>query len=90
MDIHRRRDRNVLRERAVLPELVIQTAKTDYLRPIDGEFAAELRPPTDEAFAHFLRGLEEHGKGRIELTVEVLGAGEIAARFTGTYVALAR
>lgn len=80
----------VLRERAVLPELVIQNSHTDYLRPIEGEFAAELRPPTDEAFALFLRGLEEHGKGRIELRVEVLGAGEIAARFTGTYVALAR
>lgn len=80
----------VLRERAVLPELVIRTSTIDFVRAIESEFAAELRPPSDEAFARFLRGLEDHGKGRIELSVEVLGAGEVAARFVGTYVAIAR
>lgn len=80
----------VLRERAVVPELVIAASEIEYLRPILGEFSAELRPPADEAFERFRRGLDDHGKGRIVLTVEVLGDGEVAARFTGRYVALAR
>ncbi|RYG85215.1 thioesterase [bacterium] len=80
----------ILSERASRPELVIASSHVEFVRPITGEFAAELRPPSDEAIALFLRGLEGHGKGRIELSVEVLGAGEIAARFKGTYVALAR
>ena len=80
----------LLRERAKVPELVIRSSTIEYLLPIEGEFSAELRPPDDEAFERFRRGLDGHGKGRIELNVEVLGQGEVAARFTGQYVALAR
>lgn len=80
----------VLRERSVAPMLVIRSSEMEFLRPIEGEFSAELRPPGDDAFERFRRGLDDHGKGRISLTVEVLGDGEVAARFTGQYVALAR
>lgn len=80
----------VLRERALVPELVIGSSEIEFLRPIGGDFSAELRPPSDEAFERFRRGLDGHGKGRIALSAEVLDAGEVAARFTGQYVALAR
>lgn len=78
----------ILRERARGPTLVIREARTEYLRPIPGAFSAETRPPDDEAFARFLAGLDRHGSGKIELTAEILAGGEIAARFTGLYVAL--
>lgn len=80
----------VLRERAVVPELVIRSSEIEFICPIQGEFSAELRPPDDEAFERFRRGLDGHGKGRISLSAEVLGDGEVCARFTGQYVALAR
>ena len=80
----------VLRERAAIPELVIADSRIEFVCPIVGEFSAELRPPSDEAFERFRRALDEHGRGRIELDVEVLGGGEVAARFVGQYVALAR
>ena len=80
----------ILRERARQPTLVIRDARTEYLRPVPGSFSAETRPPDDEAFTRFVAGLDRHGSGKIELTAEILADGEIAARFTGLYVALLR
>ena len=80
----------LLNERSPLPELVIARAETDYLRPIQGDFTAEMRPPDEGEIGRFIEVLNRRGRSRIDLSVEVLGDGEVAARFLGSYVAFAR
>ena len=80
----------LLRERSPRPEIVVARAATDYLRPAEGDFTAEVRPPSDEAIARFLEALDRRGKGRLEIVVEVISEGEVVARFVGDYVATAR
>jgi len=78
-----------LAERAPVPQLVIQRQETEFLRPIDGDFTARCAAPTDPAWRQFERTLAARERSRIELAVEVRCAGKLAARFTGTYVAIA-
>jgi len=69
--------------------LVIQRQEVDYLAPIAAEFFATCEAPEADAWRRFARLLEARGRARIELQVAVTCAGDIAARFRGTYVALA-
>ena len=79
----------MLRERSSLPRVVIRSSKIDYLLPIDHDFTAELRPPTEEAYDRFIESLDRRGSGRLTLTVEVICQGEVAATLEGEFVAIA-
>jgi thioesterase domain-containing protein len=68
--------------------VVIQTGATDYLLPIVGAFTATCRQPDEAVWERFLRMLERHGRGRIELTASVVADGELVATFQGRYVAI--
>lgn len=79
----------MLRERLSPPRVVIKSSQMKYEHPVNDEFTAELRPPSEEAYAKFISGLDRRGSGRIELSVDVLCQGEIVAEFQGEFVALA-
>jgi thioesterase domain-containing protein len=78
-----------LADRLPRPTLVIQRQTVEYLSPISAAFEASCPAPAHDAWAHFLRALDARGRGRIELAAEITSAGQVAARFSGSYVAVA-
>lgn len=71
-----------------LPHLVIQRSNIDYLRPIDGEFSAQVSYPESADWPAFLHHLAHKGRARLPLTIEVHAAAQTAARMEGLFVAL--
>lgn len=67
--------------------LVVQKSTIDYLDGIDAEFEAVCPAPPAEAWSRFERMLASRGRARLELAVEVLVHGRVAARLQGTYAA---
>jgi thioesterase domain-containing protein len=78
----------MLRERSVLPRIVIKSSTIDYESPADDEFTAELRPPTPGDYQKFIESLDRRGSGRITLNTEVICQGEQIAHFSGVFVAV--
>lgn len=72
-----------------VPHLVIQRSAVDYLLPIEHDFEAVCRPPAAERWDRFHRAFSQRGRGRIDLHAEVTSGDAVAARFHGTYAALA-
>jgi thioesterase domain-containing protein len=68
--------------------LVIQHQAMEYLAPIAGPFTASCTAPPPEAWRRFSRAFASRRRGRIELAAEVTCGDSVAAKFTGTYVAL--
>lgn len=77
-----------LADRSPVPRLVIQEETVEYLAPIDAVFEATCPAPPDAAWQRFLRALDGRGRGRLELSAEVMSEGRLAARFRGLYVAI--
>lgn len=67
--------------------IVIQEASTRYLLPVSGELQAECRL-VPEAWQDFLQALQQRGRARIPLSVNISQDGKPAVEFSGTYVAL--
>jgi thioesterase domain-containing protein len=78
----------VLKERQVGPRIVVSKSEIDYLLPVEGDFTAELRPPSDEQILTFMNSFDRRGSARIELKVDVLSGGEVVANFKGTFVVI--
>jgi thioesterase domain-containing protein len=77
-----------LRDHPRKPRLVIQRNTMEYLRPIQGKFEAVCQANEEDRFAAFVDGLGRRGKGRIELSAELLATGERVGLLVGTFVAL--
>jgi thioesterase domain-containing protein len=71
-----------------VPHLVIQRSTVDYLLPIESDFEAICASPSPEGWPRFHRAFTRRGRGRIDLHVDVLARGALAARFHGAYAAL--
>lgn len=51
--------------------VVVQSGNIDYLEPVVSDFYAICRLPGEEIPERFRKSLARHGKGRLDLTVEV-------------------
>ncbi|HEX6985931.1 MAG TPA: YiiD C-terminal domain-containing protein [Planctomycetaceae bacterium] len=69
--------------------LVIHESNTAFERAVDGAFEAVCESPPANEFDRFLAALDRRGKARMTLESRILCRGEVAARHTGRYVALA-
>lgn len=78
----------VLSERGFTGRIVIMTSSMKYLAPAEGAFEAICPAPTPERWARFIRTLEQRGRARVELDVEVAVGDVPVASFRGQYVAL--
>lgn len=78
-----------LKERDINGSIVIAHGQIDYTRPVDNDFVARCR--FDDAAQAAFADLETRGKSRFPLTcaVQLPGAREAAAQFTGSYAVLA-
>lgn len=76
----------LLEEEGLDGHLVIQRSSMEYLEPAAAEVLAECRAPDSAAWARLIRMVKRHGKGRIELTVELTAEGCVVGSFTGSFV----
>jgi thioesterase domain-containing protein len=67
--------------------IVIHEAHTRYLAPVTGELRATCCL-TRDALTGFMQPLQNKGRARITLTVDILQQEQTAVTFTGQYVAL--
>ncbi len=77
-----------LRERGLMPTIVIQESVSHYLRPITGDFSARCRKPDPIHLDRFEKMLRKKGKARLELLVEIGEGEDVAVSFKGRYVVL--
>ena len=80
----------LLHEAGIDPHLVIQRSQMEYLAPITTDVTAHASAPTTEAWDRFVRTYRRRGRARIQVLVELSGAGKPAARQIATFVALER
>lgn len=80
--------RLLLRRHGLSADLVIGRCELKFLAPVHGAYTAECEWPDPDTVSQFLRGLEQHGKGRLDLSVHVLADGELAATLEARYAAL--
>ncbi len=67
--------------------IVISESTLKFRRPVRGILRARCRPPAGNALAKFQEEFAASGKARLQLEVVIETEGEVAAEFSGTYVA---
>lgn len=70
------------------PQIVIQRSSMEYAAPIEADFDAVCRRPSDDAWQRFLRAFERRGRGRLEFEVDVRCDGTRSAHLRAGFVAL--
>lgn len=78
-----------LRERGYRGRIVIMSNSMKYLAPAEGDFEACCTAPAPERWERFVSTLEQRGRARLELGVELTAGDLPVASFRGRYVALA-
>jgi thioesterase domain-containing protein len=70
--------------------VLVQSAHTEYLKPVTGDLLARCAPVNSIEIEQALRQFERKGTGRVTLHSEMLSpTGEILCRFYGEFVAKA-
>jgi len=78
-----------LRAEGVAARLVIQSNAMAYLLPIAGDFTARSALAEPDQWPRFMRTLARMGRARLHVTAELHSDGQVAARLSGDFVALA-
>jgi thioesterase domain-containing protein len=79
-----------LLEEGLSCEVVIQSNRMDYERPITGRFSAASSLPDPAAWPAFLKTLVRRGVARIEVRSELMAEAAVAGRLSGRFVAFLR
>lgn len=77
-----------LQRRVPASSLVLQSSAIDYLRPMCNAFSAQAELAQGADWGLFQRTLERRGRARIAVIARLLTGDELAARFSGEFVAL--
>jgi thioesterase domain-containing protein len=78
-----------MRAEGVAARLVIQSNAMEYLLPIAGDFTARSALAEPEQWPRFMRTFARMGRARLRVTAELQSDGQVAARLSGEFVALA-
>jgi thioesterase domain-containing protein len=79
----------LLQELARDGNIVIRRSSIRYHEPVtSSEIFARCLPVSAEARQYFLEMLHDKGQAKLDLAVEIVGAGGPAVSFTGSYVVL--
>ena len=81
--------RLLLRRHRLDAELVIGRCELRFIKPIHSAYSACCDWPDDQVVGHFLDGIRDQGKGRLDLCVRIEAEGTVAASLEARYAALA-
>ncbi len=71
-----------------VPAIVIGRSSTNYLKPINQDFIAELQIPDEEELSKFMEMYERFGKSRITLKAFIKNGEQVQAAFEGDFVVI--
>lgn len=71
-----------------VPAIVIGRSSTEYLKPINQDFVAELLIPEEEQIERFREMYDRFGKSRITLKAQIKEGEQILAAFEGDFVVM--
>jgi len=80
----------LLKEQGLEADVVIADSHLQYLRPVTADFSTRVSLPDAAAVDELLQRLQQRGKGKLALEVEVLCDDQVCMRLKGLYVALKR
>ncbi len=80
----------LLQEQGLDADLVIADSHLEYLSPVTADFIARTRLPGPQTLDAFLQRLNDRGRARLDLGIELYQGEHLAMRMTGRYVALRR
>ena len=75
-------------DRNISTRILIQKSATEYLRPIDGDFASSASAPPPDKLEEFLTTVQRKRRCRIEIASQVTSRHMLAATHTGLFVAM--
>jgi thioesterase domain-containing protein len=78
-----------MRAEGVAARLVIQSNAMEYLLPIAGDFTARSALAEPDQWPRFMRTFARTGRARLRVNAELESDGQVAARLSGEFVALA-
>lgn len=76
------------RHRDTRYDAVIRDSRLEYMLPVTQDFRVQARLPDAAQVEAFLVRLQERGKARLDLRVEVVEQAKVCFQFSGSYVAL--
>ncbi len=79
-----------LRHQGLECDVVIADSHLRYLAPVNGDFEARVSLPLGDESEQLLQRMQQRGRGRLELQVEILCNGELCLSLDGRYVAMRR
>ena len=80
---------NLVRSKREAPgEIVIVGSSVNFLHPVTSDFRASTRIPEQEKWERFLKVLDRKGKGKVELSAQIMQDGKVAVDYVGTFAAL--
>ncbi len=77
-----------LRESDLKTRLVIQRSSFDFIEPIDDDFTAICKKPSESDWIKFIKTLKRHGKARITIDSQISCLSGNGGNHEGTYVAI--
>lgn len=75
----------VLKEEA---PIVIVSSEISYLRPVSGDFFATCKGPDEESWGKFFKVFLKKGKGRLQLSAEIIYDNQVCVTYSGTFAAI--
>lgn len=79
-----------LREQGRDCDVMIRDSQLQYLAPVTGDFVAVTELPEDAELTTFMSYMDNKGRGRLNLEVEVRQGDKVAMKLSGAYVAIDR
>ncbi len=80
----------ILKQHKLECDVMIKESSMQYLRPITADFYAEVAIPSQDEAEHFIATVEEKGRARFPLTVDIKQGEHTALTMQGLYVAIRR
>lgn len=78
----------LLDQESLTAEVVVQRQVGEFLMPVDSDFIVQTEKVSKKDAHIFLKTLKRRGKARILISAKILNKGELAASYSGEYVAL--
>ncbi|GGK54177.1 YiiD C-terminal domain-containing protein [Amphritea balenae] len=79
-----------LREQGRDCDVMIRDSQIKYLAPVTGDFAAVAELPDQSELDTFISFMDNKGRGRLNLEIEVRQGDKVAMTLSGAYVAIDR
>ncbi len=77
---------NILSLHRQKKHIVIKESQVRYLLPVNEDFKAVCRRPSDEGLNRFLDAFDRKGRARIQLSSQILTSKGVACEFQGEFV----